>query len=168
MREVRHRAWHPCHLVRWLGAAFTILYGPGAAAAQTSTVVAVADTSKVASGTNAEAEEQDNAIPLCKTDLRLSGAVYNATRPERSFALFHVSSGHAGELYRVGMWVGTFEVLAVEPNGVLLRDRAGECRLPILADAGARHARAAPAHAARAPAKHGKPPKSQVFVVGKR
>ena len=78
------------------------------------------------------ADEPDADVPACQTDLRLSGTVYDAREPDRSFAVFHVQPKRSGEVYRPGSWVGAFELLDVEPRGVLLRGEQGECWLRLL------------------------------------
>lgn len=77
-----------------------------------------------------EPEEDTRLIP-CETELRLSGTFYNARRPERSFATFHVVSGHVGEVYRVGERVGPFEIVSVGPQAVVLDDGGPGCYLPL-------------------------------------
>jgi hypothetical protein len=75
-----------------------------------------------------EAEtEEEQPIPMCKTELRLSGAVFDARRPEHSFAVLQAMPSRSGAVYRVGMWVAGYELVQVAPRGVLLRDRDGEC-----------------------------------------
>ena len=146
-------------------AAAFMLYGPAAAAAQehvlTSTTAPAPESAK-----------ERETTPICKTELRLSGTVYDENYPERSFALFQLKPNHAGELYREGMWVLTYEVLAIEPRGVLLRDSQGECWLRLIGNPAERAKAAAPPRPQRNKGKKGKggkkgQPKGFV-VVGKR
>jgi general secretion pathway protein C len=103
----------------------------------------------------AEVEDLDEDVPdfqqpppleLCKTDLRLSGTVYDARHPERSFAMFHVRAERSGEVYRVGERVGAFGLRYVWERTVVLDDGAAGCYLKL---AGA----PAPAPRAAKPAK---------------
>jgi hypothetical protein len=124
--------------------------------------------------TKADAEpeaEQAELAPMCKTDLRLSGAVYNAKRPERSFALLETEASHNGWVYRIGSRIGAFELLEVAPRGALLRGPDGECRLQLVGDASAAHARARPTPRSKRPNRPSKPKKankSEVVVIGSR
>jgi hypothetical protein len=72
-------------------------------------------------------EDDEPLLPRCKTDLRLSGTVYDVEHPDRSFAVFHLAPNTPGAVYRLGMGVGAFELVAVEPRGVVLRSADGEC-----------------------------------------
>jgi len=109
----------------------------------------------------------EEPLPMCKTDIRLSGSVYDAARPERSFALFSVKPGVAGALYRAGMWVGDYELVTIEPRGVLLRNRDGVCSLRLVGDPIARANRPAAPPPARE-RKAAKKKTSGAVVVGRR
>jgi hypothetical protein len=120
--------------------------------------------SSQAHGASNQAEvDQPPEIGPCKTDLRLSGVVDETTGSGRSFALFHVAAGRAGELYREGMSVGAYEIVAITPRAVLLRNAGGRCWLHLVGDRSARAA-PAPARAARRSKTH----KSEVVVIGRR
>jgi hypothetical protein len=73
-----------------------------------------------------------DTVPTCKTDARLSGAIYDARHPERSFALVQPRAGEKGAVYRAGMTIGIYELVAIEPRGVLLRSTEGECWLRLV------------------------------------
>lgn len=77
---------------------------------------------------------EEALMPACKTDLRLSGSVYNAEHPLRSMAVFEVPSSHASAVYRLGSRVGSYELIAVVPRGVILRSSDGECWLRLVGD----------------------------------
>lgn len=77
---------------------------------------------------------EESTTPACKTDLRLSGSVYDAEHPERSMAVFEVPSSHASAVYRLGSRVGSYELVAVLPRGVFLRGSGGECWLRLVGD----------------------------------
>jgi hypothetical protein len=114
-------------------------------------------------------EPSDDSVPLCKTELRLSGAVYNSRHPERSFALVQPRKNEPAGVVRVGSSLGGFQLLAIEPRGVLLRSADGECWLRLVGDPGARAAAAAPPRHGKAKRAHkAKKKKSQVLVVGHR
>jgi len=98
--------------------------------------------------------QDDTQIGPCQTALRLSGTFYNARKPERSFATFHVNDGHVGEVYRVGERVGPFEIVSVGPRGVVLDDGGPGCYLQL---AGTQ----APAKAPSKPAKEKAKPKKK-------
>jgi hypothetical protein len=76
----------------------------------------------------------ESTIAACKTDLRLSGSVYDAKNPERSLAVFEVPSSHASAVYRLGSRAGLYELVAVVPRGVILRSSEGECWLRLVSD----------------------------------
>jgi hypothetical protein len=78
--------------------------------------------------------DDDELVPACKTNIRLSGAVYDTARPERSLALFKLATNQRAGVYRAGMWVGSYELVAIEPRGVLLRNADGECWLRLVGD----------------------------------
>jgi hypothetical protein len=78
----------------------------------------------------------ESSVAACKTDLRLSGSVYNPEHPERSMAVFEVPSSHASAVYRLGARVGAFELVAVVPRGAILRSSEGECWLRLVGDPG--------------------------------
>lgn len=91
----------------------------------------------------AELDDDDAAsdippTPPCKTELRLSGTVYNAAAPERSMAMLHTKDDKRGAVYRAGAMVSEFEVMDVLPRGVLLRGAEGECWLRLKQDPHAR------------------------------
>ena len=77
------------------------------------------------------ASDEEDVVPMCHNDLRLSGAVYNPRRPARSFAVVQLKEGQPGFVYRVGGWIGHYQLLAIEPRGVLLRDGEAECWLQL-------------------------------------
>lgn len=118
-------------------------------------------------------EEDEDAAPMCDTSLRLSGALYNAMRPERSMAVLQVDSKHPGSVYRVGTWVSGYELVTVAPRGALLRNDDGECWLQLVGDGSPRSAPAPRPKKAqdRGKKKKGKkkPDKhSEVAVIGGR
>jgi hypothetical protein len=121
---------------------------------------------------NAQAETDEAAFaPMCKTDLRLSGAVFNAKRPERSFALFETQASHNGWVYRIGARIGAFELVEVAPRGALLRGPEGECWLQLIGDPPSAHARAQPSPRSKRPNRPKKPKnakKTDVVVIGSR
>ncbi|HKU44224.1 MAG TPA: hypothetical protein VJR89_38960, partial [Polyangiales bacterium] len=73
-------------------------------------------------------------------------------------------------LARVGAQLGAFELVAIEPRGVLLRNADGECWLRLVGDPIARAQRktAPPARAASKDDKKKKKKKSEVVVIGRR
>jgi hypothetical protein len=95
--------------------------------------VAVAQA-QVLTSTKPREQTDESTVTACKTDLRLSGAVYNDQHPERSMAVFEVPTSHASAVYRLGSRVGLFELVAVVPRGVILRDSEGECWLRLVGD----------------------------------
>jgi hypothetical protein len=110
----------------------------------------------------------DEIIPLCKTDLRLSGAVYNARHPERSFALLQARANEPAGLVRVGSSMAGFQLLAIEPRGILLRNADGQCWLRLVGDPAARTRRAsAPARPTKAKQAH-RQKHNGVVVIGRR
>lgn len=119
--------------------------------------------------TTQPATDPEPTPPMCKTELRLSGAVYNATRPERSFAMFQLTSSQRSAVYRVGTWVSDYQVLEVAPRGVLLRDAQGECWMQLVGDTFGPARRQAVAKRSSKTARAKKSAKrSQVVVVGSR
>jgi hypothetical protein len=106
----------------------------GLLASMTLTLAAAVDGRALAQAAGPAPSKASNAdtLPMCTTDARLSGAMYDATHPERSFALFKVGASRKGEVYRAGMRIGTFELIAIEPRGVLLRGPEGECWLRLV------------------------------------
>jgi hypothetical protein len=98
--------------------------------------------------------------------MRLSGAVYDATRPERSFALVQLRPKQPAEVCRTGAWVGTYELVAIEPRGILLRNAEGQCWLRLVGDPDPTRRVTAPPPKARASKK--KNAKSEVVVIGRR
>jgi hypothetical protein len=115
-----------------------------------------------------KAEPSEEVIPLCKTDLRLSGAVFNARHPERSFALVQVRENEPAGLVRVGFSLSGFQLLAIEPRGILMRNADGRCWLRLTGDAAARTRRASSPPrrvTAKQAARH---KKSEVVVIGHR
>lgn len=120
-------------------------------------------------------EPDDEAVmAMCKTELRLSGAVYNPAKPERSFALFELSSNHHSAVYRVGSRVRRFELVTVAPRGVVLKDHEGECWLQLVGEpiSGRRNvaraaARPKPAKASKRARKGGNSKTSAIAIIGK-
>ena len=85
--------------------------------------------------TEADTEAEDStAFALCKTDLRLSGAIYDSARPRRSFVVIQAPTDRAGTVYRVGMMIGGYRVVTVAPRGVMLRNDDGECWLRLVGE----------------------------------
>lgn len=107
----------------------------------------------------------ENRIPTCQTDIRLSGAVYNGKHPERSFALVQFRSNAPSAVVRVGSVFGAFELVVIEPRGVLLRSSTGDCWLRLVGDP---NARAQPPRAQQAQKRPKKHKKSDVAVIGRR
>lgn len=97
-----------------------------------------------------EREDADEPLPQCHTDIRLSGTVYDPDHAEHSFALLHVQANRPGEVYREGENVSAFEILSVDPRGVLLRGEHGECWLGL---SGARASAPPPPRKPPAPAR---------------
>jgi hypothetical protein len=124
----------------------------------------------LASVTPPKPDDEGDVVPTCKTDFRLSGAVFDARHPERSFALVEVKKNERASLVRVGSWLGGFQILAVEPRGILLRDANGACWLRLVGDPAARGRQAPPPPPRRAEAKPAPPKqkKSEVVVIGHR
>lgn len=149
-----------------MGALLAWLTPCGSHAQAHEPIAAAAPVARIQDGQRAaDDDDDDTAVPACKTTLRLSGVVYQGARAERSFALFHVRPDHAGEVYRAGMWVGSYRIEAVEPRAVLLRGREGECELRLVGDGSVR-GRPAASPAARKAAQRAKPRKSEVVVIG--
>ncbi len=146
------------------------MLGVGVAMLATSGSRAEAQEVALASVTPPEPRSGETVVPTCKTDLRLSGAVYDARHPERSFALVQLRKNERAGLVRVGSSLGSFELVAIEPRGILLRDTSGVCWLRLVGDPAARARQAAPpprrAKAKKAPPKGKK--KSEVVVIGHR
>lgn len=128
-----------------------------------------AEETKLASVTLPKPQGSDQVIPACKTDLRLSGAVYDARHPERSFALVQFRKNERAGVVRVGSSLGAFQLVAIEPRGVLLSNAEGHCWLRLVGDPAAR-ARPAPPPPRRAKAKRSpkQKKKSEVVVIGRR
>lgn len=85
--------------------------------------------------TTTEPEAEDSTpLTLCKTDLRLSGAIYDSASPRRSFVVIQAPSDRAGTVYRVGMMIGGYRVVMVAPRGVMLRSDDGECWLRLVGE----------------------------------
>jgi hypothetical protein len=147
---------------RWLVVSVAaLLAGAAAAGAQAQSAVLTSTRAP-------QPADNDELIPVCKTDLRLSGSLYNSTRPKRSFAIFQVRPDRPGELYRAGMRVGAYELVAIEPRGVLLRDAHGECWLRLVGDPVARAHRAAVPPPPAKPRRSPKAKASDVAVIGHR
>jgi hypothetical protein len=153
---VRGRAWLA------LSAALVVCALAVAHARAQGTVLASADPPK------SKSETADEIVPVCKTDLRLTGSVYDARHPERSFVLVQARSNAPAGVFRAGSWLGAFQIVAIEPRGMLLRNAEGDCWLRLVGDPAARkHLPAPPPR----PAKARKPPpkkKSEVVVIGHR
>lgn len=133
-----------------------------------ATPLALAQDSAAVS-TQPEPDEAEVA-PMCKTELRLSGAVYDPERPESSFAVFE-TQGSSGWVYRVGARIGGFELLRVAPRGALLRGPEGECWLQLVGDTTTARARERPAPRSKRPARPKRAKtakKSEVVVIGSR
>jgi general secretion pathway protein C len=96
-------------------------------------------------------------LTVCQTDVRLSGTMYDARHPERSFAMFHVRAERSGEVYRVGERVAAFAIVSVGERTVVLDDGKSGCYLKL---AGA----PAPAPRAPKPAKTKAPKKKEPAV----
>jgi hypothetical protein len=123
----------------------------------------------LASVTPPKSETPDEVVPVCKTDLRLTGSVYDARHPERSFALVEVRKNERAGLVRAGSWVGNFQIVAIEPRGMLLRSTEGDCWLRLVGDPAARkHLPAPPPRPAKAKKKPPPKKKSEVVVIGHR
>lgn len=76
-------------------------------------------------------EEEEETLPDCQNapTLRLSGTVYDVSHPERSLAMFHTQGNERGAVYRAGTVVNAYELMAIGPHGVVLRDGHGRCLL---------------------------------------
>lgn len=122
----------------------------------------------LASVASPEPEPSAEVIPWCKTDVRLSGAVYNARHPERSFALVQVRKNEHAGLVRVGSSLGAFRILAIEPRGILLRSTDGQCWLRLVGDPTARATNAPPARRAKLNKQAARHKESGVVVIGRR
>jgi hypothetical protein len=114
------------------------------------------------------AADIDTAPTCTMTDTRLSGAVYDASRPERSFALVQHRAGQRGEVYRAGMSIGVYELVAIEPRGVLLRSADGECWLRLVGSPERALRASAPPPRKKKRARKTDKAKSEVVVIGRR
>lgn len=147
----------------WLG------FGAAALAGSLLPATASADEPMLASLTPPKSEPAEEVVPTCKTDLRLSGAVYDTNHPERSFALVQYPKDMRAGVVRVGSTLGTYELIAIEPRGILLRSAAGECWLRLVGDPVARAKQpAAPPRREKASRKPQQKNKSSVVVIGHR
>ncbi|HEY2734011.1 MAG TPA: hypothetical protein VGI70_08500 [Polyangiales bacterium] len=85
------------------------------------------------------------AEPICQTEIRVSGTLYDATNPAHSFAMLQLDGADPrGAVYRVGSLIGAFVLIAVEPRGIRLRDERGDCWLRLVGASAPRSNRAAP------------------------
>jgi hypothetical protein len=70
-----------------------------------------------------------SAIEVCDTKIRIGGTVFNAKSPARSWALLYPAPNKRGGVYRRGMQVDAFQLVAIEPRGVLLQREENLCWL---------------------------------------
>jgi hypothetical protein len=94
----------------------------------------------------AEPIHTHSALPdwaeLCETDIRIAGALFNAQHPARSQVMLRPAPGQRSGVYRPGMTINQFQLLAIEPRAVLLSHGGEACWL-----------RMVPADHGRAPSK---------------
>lgn len=66
---------------------------------------------------------------ICETDIRIVGALFNAQHPERSQVLLRSAPGRRSAVYRPGMSINQYRLLAIEPRAVLFADGGQSCWL---------------------------------------
>ena len=85
-----------------------------------------------------EASTEDAAdperAPVCDTPLKLGATFYLHDQPDQSLAMFRAPKTQLAGLYRRGMYVEGFEVISVEPRGVLLAREDAYCWLRLQPD----------------------------------
>lgn len=68
-------------------------------------------------------------IDTCETQIRIGGSVYHEKKPARSWALLYPPASKRGGVYRPGMRIDAYRVVAIEPRGILLQGRDELCWL---------------------------------------
>src|SRR5688572_20294539 len=68
-------------------------------------------------------------IERCETSIRIGGSVYYEKSPGRSFALLYPAANKRGGVYRPGMRVDAYRLVAIEPRGILLQREDELCWL---------------------------------------
>lgn len=127
-----------------VGSAFVVSLAVGTVARTRAEPTMVGPATKLS-------DDQDEIIPACATEVRLSGTVYDAAHPERSFALLHLAPKGWGEVYREGASIRGLEIQTIEPEGVLMRGETGSCWLNITRMPGKKQSRGI---VARTPPRH--------------
>ena len=74
-------------------------------------------------------DDKSGRIEACETNIRIGGSVYHDRRPMHSWALLYPGASQRGGIYRPGMRVDAYRVVAIEPRGVLLERQAEVCWL---------------------------------------
>ncbi len=74
-----------------------------------------------------ESAEEAESAPVCDTPVKLGATFYMHDQPDQSLALFRTPKAKISGLYRRGMWVEGYEVVRVEPRGVLLAHADAYC-----------------------------------------
>ena len=72
--------------------------------------------------------------PVCDTKLKLGATFYLHDQPDDSLAMLRIPNKPNAGLYRRGMYVEGFEVVSVEPRGVLLAREDAYCWLRLQPD----------------------------------
>lgn len=82
----------------------------------------------------AERARTAERAPVCDTQIKLGATLYLHETPDQSLAMFRTPKDKVAGLYRRGMYVDEFEIIAVEPRGVLLARGDAYCWLRLQPD----------------------------------
>jgi hypothetical protein len=81
------------------------------------------------SSTAAAEASESSMVDVCDTKIRIGGTVFNAKAPARSWALLYPAPNKRGGVYRQGMRVDVYRLVAIEPRGILLQGEEKLCWL---------------------------------------
>lgn len=96
-----------------------------------SALPAVADDTRADPAERAATAER---APVCETQVKLGATFILHERPDQSLALLRTPKAQVAGIYRRGMYVEDFQVIAVEPRGVLLAQGDRYCWLRLKPD----------------------------------
>lgn len=114
-------------------------------------------------GVRAEPVHTRTVLPdwaeLCETEIRITGALFDAQHPERSQVMLRPAPGQRSGVYRPGMTINQYRLQAIEPRAVLLAQGGETCWLRMVPGVRAR----APSAAAPSPEKRERPKRGAAF-----
>ena len=103
----------------------------------TCALVVAPTLTAAAEDSEAEAPESPPSrerAPVCDTPIKLGATFILHDEPEQSLAMLRTPKNPSAGLYRPGMYVEGYEVIAVEPRGVLLAREDQYCWLRLQPD----------------------------------